>query len=876
MTSYATPSPLFLIPPVLSLLIGLGLAALAVLRGWRRKEARLFALVCVGMSLLNPAFVVHNLVADETSVLAADRLIHFFYVYVPFFFLLFFSRVLELRIRGLILTSLVLSTALSWFTHTDLYFNGLYHYRWGSIARGGPLFQFFGLYGFAVSAYCVFGLIRRLRTETNPRLILKFKYLLISFGLSILLTLFNIPAINGVDFYPLGNLTFIPLAVMAYGLLRHRLLDIRSMLHRSLAWLVVSSLVLLPNLAVFALFQWRLREWPAAALLAFFTVWLSLNLLYFIKVQPRINRAFHRHHTDLVRGRMAFLEEIAFLKNLEELSAALSRTLMHNLGLPRADVFIGQDIQSPGYRRVDGKLLDLDPALEKYLIRGNRIIEIDHLPIATMGQARRTALENLMDAHAAGYLMPMVQDRRLLAVILLPEKPSRLPLTNQEYVFIEHIRASGTVALFNSMLYQSVSDLRDRLEARKAILQREIHEREKAQRALADSERQYRLLAENVMDVIWIYDIVAKRFAYVSPSIERLLGYTAAEAHQLHPRQVLTPASHALARSILPSDSPVAQPPPAKDDWTSRFLNIELELIRKDGSTVWSEVSAGPMKEPGVACTTLLGVTRDITERRRRMALQQAKSAAEKANRAKSEFLANMSHELRTPLNHIIGFTELVVDQHFGPLNEIQSDHLGNVLSSSRHLLELINDILDLSKVEAGKMALAPTPVELRSLLENSLTIIKEKSLRHGIRLTLDTQQAPKVVQADQRKLKQVLYNLLSNAVKFTPDGGDVCLAVAPLPGANGDGPQLAFSVTDTGIGIDAADLERIFDTFEQVERSTARHYEGTGLGLSLSRRLVELHGGRIWAESAGRGQGSRFVFTLPFQGGGEAADKQT
>nr|MDJ0668811.1 ATP-binding protein [Desulfobacterales bacterium] len=229
-----------------------------------------------------------------------------------------------------------------------------------------------------------------------------------------------------------------------------------------------------------------------------------------------------------------------------------------------------------------------------------------------------------------------------------------------------------------------------------------------------------------------------------------------------------------------------------------------------------------------------------------------------------SEFLANMSHELRTPLNHIIGFTELVVDQHFGSLNENQSEYLGDVLKSSHHLLELINDILDLSKVEAGRMEIQRERLALAPLLENSLTMVKEKSIKHGIRLGLVLEGAPEIISADRRKFKQILFNLLSNAVKFTPDGGRIRLAAREGAGNNGNGPQLEISVSDSGIGIHPDNLERIFNSFEQVDSSTSRHYEGTGLGLALSRRLVALHGGRIWAASEGEGRGSRFSFRLP------------
>ena len=256
-----------------------------------------------------------------------------------------------------------------------------------------------------------------------------------------------------------------------------------------------------------------------------------------------------------------------------------------------------------------------------------------------------------------------------------------------------------------------------------------------------------------------------------------------------------------------------------------------------------------------------------------------AKGIAETADRAKSEFLANMSHELRTPLTHIMGFTELVVEKRCGKLNETQEEYLKDVLHSSRHLLSLINDILDLSKVEAGKFELEPSDISIRELLDNSLKMVKEKAMKHRIALSMDLNGTPNVIRADERKLKQVMYNLLSNAVKFTVDGGAVRLAVKqlnpvepdiPCQGWEGIRPDagnlIEISVTDTGIGLKKEDIGRIFHPFEQAQHSGTRTFEGTGLGLSLSKRYIELHGGDIRAESEGKGKGSTFRFVIPIE----------
>jgi len=258
--------------------------------------------------------------------------------------------------------------------------------------------------------------------------------------------------------------------------------------------------------------------------------------------------------------------------------------------------------------------------------------------------------------------------------------------------------------------------------------------------------------------------------------------------------------------------------------------------------------------------------------RQNRRKLREQNIALDEANKSKSEFLANMSHELRTPLNHIIGFTELVLDKNFGQLNQTQEEYLTDVHYSSKHLLSLINDILDLSKVEAGKLEFKPSLVNIRDLLENSLVMIKEKALKHSIKITTDFKGIPESIGADERKLKQILYNLLSNAVKFTPENGSILLAAERICNSdkhiqdllNSEANYLQISVEDSGIGLKKKDLKRIFEPFEQVESSSSRQFQGTGLGLSLTKSLVELHGGRIWAKSEGEGKGATFSFCIP------------
>ncbi len=284
----------------------------------------------------------------------------------------------------------------------------------------------------------------------------------------------------------------------------------------------------------------------------------------------------------------------------------------------------------------------------------------------------------------------------------------------------------------------------------------------------------------------------------------------------------------------------------------------------------------------GVVCAFI-----DITKRKHdEVELKKAMLASQKASIAKSEFLANMSHELRTPLNHIIGFTELVVDGHAGKINAKQDEFLKDALASGNHLLTLINDILDISKVEAGKLTLKKEKVQLSSLIDSGMRMVQEQSVKKGIDISVRFNGAPDFIWADDRKVRQIIYNLLSNAVKFTPKNGKIQIYADHLVLSDGNlikengsilkhlpfskddlknhDTYMGVSILDNGIGIASRDKAKIFQPFEQIDSSASRKYQGTGLGLALVKQLVELHHGKIWVDSRGLGLGSTFTFILP------------
>ncbi|MCC7263191.1 MAG: PAS domain S-box protein [Candidatus Latescibacteria bacterium] len=360
----------------------------------------------------------------------------------------------------------------------------------------------------------------------------------------------------------------------------------------------------------------------------------------------------------------------------------------------------------------------------------------------------------------------------------------------------------------------------------------------------------HRSVVDNIIDGIITIDDQGLITSF-NPAAERIFGYAAAEVFNHNIRVLMPEPYHHEHDAYLTNYLQTGQ---------KKVIGIGREVTgrRRDGSTfpldlAVSEFVLGQRR-------VFTGIVRDITERKEtETALRQAKEQAEHANQTKSQFLASMSHELRTPMNAIIGFSELLQGQMIGPLNEKQVRYVDNILQGGRHLLNLINDILDLSKVEAGRMELEPEPVDLGATLQDMSIIVNSLTAKKHLALNLQVEEGLPHIEADPAKLKQVLYNLLSNAIKFTPEGGQV------EAGAKREGDTaVRLWVRDSGIGIKPEDHERIFEAFEQVDSSYARQQQGTGLGLALTKKLVELHQGRIWVESEGDGKGSTFLVVLP------------
>ncbi|MBF0247388.1 MAG: PAS domain S-box protein, partial [Alphaproteobacteria bacterium] len=377
---------------------------------------------------------------------------------------------------------------------------------------------------------------------------------------------------------------------------------------------------------------------------------------------------------------------------------------------------------------------------------------------------------------------------------------------------------------------------------------RDITERKQAQEDLKESRERLELAIQGSGEGIWDWNIQRDQL-YISAKIQEMTGLDDD-----------TVKSEIWRRRIHPGDM---------DEYHARLVrhlkgrtpdfSVECRLVHRNGQVRWIRISGMALRDKSGRAYRMAGSVGDITDRIEfQHQLIEAKERAEIANRVKSEFLANMSHELRTPLNAVIGFSDVMMSGLFGDINDHYLDYAENIRDSGKHLLGVINDILDVSRIEAGRMDLRPERVSAQKLVDTALRLIGDRAAEANLKLVRAVAPDLPDMMVDAQRMKQVLLNLLSNAVKFTPEGGVVETCAHP-----GDDGGLVMTVRDSGIGMTPEDIEVALTPFGQVDSKLSRKYEGTGLGLPLTKSFVELHGGRLEIESQ-RGRGTAVSVHIP------------
>ncbi len=650
---------IYLLPPLLTLVVGFLLA----LMGLSTRKQILFSLVCIWYVLFTPLFLLHPFIDDESMMLTIERWVHFFYVYFPLIQILFTHQILGIRRSSAIWTAVISSVIICLMVPTDLYFYGFNYFSWGYIPKGGIAFGLFGFYGFLTFLYCFFCCVHQIKRESNSQLKLKYIYLVFAFGLSSLLTMLNIFAISGIDVYPTSNFTFIPLSILAYGIFKHRMLDIRTILKRVGVWALLTLLIVSPH---YLLLKWLWPEMKSLSFGVFFgvaAVWFTAIYFHGLLMFKIVWFGLFRDRQRFKATKKSLQKKMLALGKAEDLIEMVTQSIVRITAFPKATVYlfdaISQTLSDP-----DGELTVLKPALQRWLGQNLRIIELSVISL----QGKNSDIANhtrtlFLDLHSE-YLLPLIHDDALVGVLAMPGKSNGRQITPDENRFLMEIVRPLSLALSNAVMYQHMLNLKEHLQTRtkeltlevaerrrvesdmktlqkelerinleleRAILQanemtskaevsnyvlaQEMEERKSIEEALRQSEERYRMIADNSTDVIWTLNMET-RFTYISPSVKQLLGYTPEEMLTFDISKVLTPESLKIASDVILEEF-------ERDKKTNldgpiyKTRNTELEQVHKGGDVIWTEVNTRFIRDNEKNIVGILGVTRDISSRKK-------------------------------------------------------------------------------------------------------------------------------------------------------------------------------------------------------------------------------------------------------------------
>ncbi len=841
---------MYLVPPLLSLIASLWLAVASGLRrGWPGHQNLQLATMFLWFALLPAAFICHHLFSDEATLLAIERGIHFFYAFMPVVYLLTFHSLLGTRRPWLVCISVAFCVLIALTTPTRYYFSGLNRFTWGYIARGEIAFHLFGAFGFLIVGYTIWIFWQSLARETNPLVRRRNKYFLTALLISAFLTLLNIPAISGYDFYPMGNFAFIPLAILGYAVLKYRLLGFRDMLNRTAYGIAAISLFMIPNAILF--FALRPVLYKQSNLLAFlvFLVWFGINLAGVRKIQPVLESTFDKSRINVAQAEIAFFESIFSLRNLASFERAFARFFHKHLAMPGFNFYVVAP-ESVTFHNAQGLRLNLDTELGVWLTDRRRMVDRNLIASQPQTAVVRQKLIQFMDAMQAVYLIPVVYDERLMGLVFLPQKSNGKPLTDDEARLIDNITRSAAVSLANAAMYQRISDLRDDLVQRTAELSEEIAQRE-------HTEEKYRILLESINEGFYEVDLEGTLLSY-NDVFADILGAGGEDLHGVNFQEFLEPEQAEEVKAYF------------NRIFTTGALRLPMsrELIRRDGQRLFAETRASVMYNKRNRKIGFRGILRDVTDIKMGE-LEQARLQQQLMNARKMEALGTLAggvaHDLNNILSGISSYPDLLLE------DIAKDDPLYQALTDIKHSGEkaaaVVNDLLTLAR---RGVPITET-LELNQVVQEYLESPEYARLqKQHLEVFLETRLGADMpgMHGSSVHLSKALMNLVTNAFEAVADNGRVVIATgveivaSPEPSAREipPGRYLTIAVSDDGVGIPPEDLQRIYEPFftsKKMGRS------GSGLGMTVVWGTVEDHKGSILVDSRPNG-GTRFKLFFP------------
>ncbi len=455
---------IFMLPPLITLITSIIVAGVAVFKGKFKKENILFALFCLWYALLTPNFLGHFIIKDINTILKMERYIHTIYVFIPLIGILFYHTVFNLNRRILEIATFCISAVFAFLVHTPYYITDLLTYPWGHIARGGIVFQIFGVYAFSVLIYGIVISILKLKQEKNELVRLKIKYIILGLNLIGIFTACNVPAMLGYNFYPLSNLMFIPLIFLGYGILRYRLMDIQSVLHITFIWICISSVIIVPNVIIVNILYPFFKSIDKSLLFFLLAFWFAVNYLYFVKVQPLIDQVFNRRKYNLKKVESQFINDVALVKDLYQLLNELSYILKRSLLIINVEIFIKALDKENELYNLNGDVIVINEQVQDYLLKNPWVIEKKMIENKPQYEQVKNILMPWFERLSAEYIIPL-EHNEFIGIIALSERANLKALSNDEIEFLQNIKSASSIAIANALMYHSLSNLKNNLEA---------------------------------------------------------------------------------------------------------------------------------------------------------------------------------------------------------------------------------------------------------------------------------------------------------------------------------------------------------------------------------------------------------------------------